>query len=124
MGEERFLFFVPSKLRICLVDAILISFSSFYFCSNSGERVFSFVFMENDRSFVLKNVSKAVISNCFILFLISPMGRQSVFGLYFDRFRKFYLEYRSIPPFSQCMEVIGVASKSVVHRFFQQMLDQ
>lgn len=51
------------------------------------------------------------------------MGKNSLFELYLDRFRRFYFKFRTIPSFSACMEVIGVNSKSAVHRFFQQMVD-
>lgn len=51
------------------------------------------------------------------------MGKQSLFELYIDRFRKFYFKHRTIPSFTVCMEVIWVNSKSAVHRFFQQAVD-
>ncbi|USN55302.1 MAG: hypothetical protein H6765_01535 [Candidatus Peribacteria bacterium] len=52
------------------------------------------------------------------------MGKQSLFELYLERFRKYYFQYRAIPSFSECMQVLGVNSKSVVHRFFQQMVEK
>lgn len=52
------------------------------------------------------------------------MWKQSLFPVYLLRFKTFYFKYRTIPSFSQCMEILGVQSKSVVHRFFQQMIEQ
>ena len=52
------------------------------------------------------------------------MGKTSLFHLYLGRFKKFYFKHRIIPSMNQCMEVIGVHSKSVVHRFFQQMIKE
>lgn len=51
------------------------------------------------------------------------MGKQSLFEVYLNRFRNYYFAYRTIPSFEMCMEILGVNSKSVVHRFFQQMIE-
>lgn len=51
------------------------------------------------------------------------MWKQSLFDLYLERFRMFYFKNRTVPSFSICMDILWVNSKSVVHRFFQQMVD-
>ena len=52
------------------------------------------------------------------------MGKPSKFNFYLERFKKFYHKNRIIPSFSQCMDIMHVQSKSVVHRFFQQMIER
>ena len=52
------------------------------------------------------------------------MWKHSLFTIYLERFRKFYLKHRTIPSFAVCMEVLQVNSKSVVHRFFQTMVEE
>lgn len=52
------------------------------------------------------------------------MSKPSLFQVYLTKFRSFYFEYRTVPTFEASKSIIGVQSKSAVHRFFQQMLDE
>ena len=52
------------------------------------------------------------------------MSKPSLFQVYLEKFRRFYFAYRTVPTFEASKMIIGVQSKSAVHRFFQQMLDE
>lgn len=52
------------------------------------------------------------------------MGRHSLFDLYLSRFQQYFFKYRTIPTMQECADVIGLASKASVYKFYNQMVER
>ena len=59
-----------------------------------------------------------------MLYIVTfSMSKPSSFLQYIKKFRSYYFKYRTVPTFETTKSIIGVQSKSAVHRFFQQLIE-
>lgn len=52
------------------------------------------------------------------------MAKQSHFTEYLRKVKQYYFRYHDLPSFETMMQILSVKSKSVVHRFMQQLVEQ